>query len=348
MGKFKFLSQKEQIINLFKEGKQYTEIAALLNSQDIVNDAASIRRLIISELGNVSSNRKTVIAGNENTLLQLAQEGYTPIAMSKMLNINSVTINSWFNTTHPEIKFKPSKGNIHYFETIDSYAKAYIVGFIAADGSLVKSKKTSNIALTITIKYEDKAVLEFIKSEIGNSHDLLEIKRPSSFDKTKMIHHIRYCISDKNIVQDLNKLGITSNKSLTMGNIIENIPYEFRDAFIIGYFDGDGSVTIRDGEYPNERGILCKDYSLYIQIRGTKEFLQGVCKHLNISDNHIRQHDSIPQLAFANKKDTYRFFQCYNNLPFYYKRKHDKFLQRINHPSYDKCKQVQTISSSVN
>ena len=51
------------------------------------------------------------------------------------------------------------------------------------------------------------------------------------------------------------------------------------------------------------------------------------------------------KLKLENKKDTYRFFQCYKNLPFYYKRKYDKFLQRINHPSYDKYKQVQTISS---
>ena len=29
--------------------------------------------------------------------------------------------------------------NEHYFEVIDSEAKAYIVGFIAADGALVKS-----------------------------------------------------------------------------------------------------------------------------------------------------------------------------------------------------------------
>ena len=132
-----------------------------------------------------------------------------------------------------------------------------------------------------------------------------------------------------------------------MGNIIKNIPYKYRDAFIIGYFDGNGSITIRDGEYPNDRGILCKDYSLYIQIRGTKEFLTGICNHLKIDHSHIHQNDSIPHLSFANKKDTYRFFQCYNNLPFYYERKHDKFLQRINHPSYDKYKQVQTISSPI-
>lgn len=247
---------------------------------------------------------------------------------------------------HPNIQFHPNKGNVHYFHTIDSYAKAYIVGFIAADGALVKTKTT--ISLTITIKYEDKKVLEFIKSEIGNSHELKEIIRPSSFNKTKNIHHIRYCISDKNIASDLNNLGITPNKSLTIGNIIENIPYEYRDAFIIGYFDGDGSVTVRDGLHKNSRGALVSDHSIYIQIRGTKEFLKGICTHLNIADRHIHQYDSISTLQFANKKDVVRFFQCYNNLPFYYKRKYNIFLKRINHPSFDKYKQDQTISSSTN
>ena len=276
-----------------------------------------------------------------SSVMNFIAEGKKVPEISNILGINKVTISS-FLRTHG-IKLNPDKGNVHYFDTIDSYAKAYIVGFIAADGALVKTRTTTT--LTITLKYEDKAVLEFIKSEIGNEHKLQEIIRPSSFDSSKNIHHIRYTISDRNITKALNKLGIISNKSLSMGNIIKNIPYEYRDAFIIGYFDGDGSVTIRDGEYPNNRGILCKDYSLYIQIRGTREFLFGICNHLKIDTSHIHQNDSIPHLSFASKKDTYRFFQCYSNLPFYYERKYNKFLQRINHPSYDKYKQVQTISS---
>lgn len=277
------------------------------------------------------------------SVMNFISEGKTVPEISTLLGINKVTISS-FLRTHG-IKLHPDKGNVHYFDNIDSYAKAYIVGFIAADGALVKTKTTTT--LTITIKYEDKAVLEFIKSEIGNEHKLQEIIRPSSFDSSKTIHHIRYTISDRHITQALNKLGITSNKSLSMGNIIKNIPYEYRDAFIIGYFDGDGSITIRDGQYSNDRGILCYDYSLYVQIRGTKDFLSGICNHLKIDTTHIHQNDSIPHLSFASKKDTYRLFQCYKNLPFYYKRKHDKFLQRINHPSYDKYKQVQTISSPI-
>ena len=286
---------------------------------------------------------KFKLENQKEVILTRFDSGESCTSIAKSLNVYLQSVTNLVKHYRPNISITPDKGNVHYFENINSYAKAYIVGFIAADGALVKNKTTTS--LTITIKYEDKAVLEFIKSEIGNSHKLIEIIRPSSFDKTKTIHHIRYCISDKNITNDLLNLGITYNKSLTMGNIIENIPYEYRNAFIIGYFDGDGSISTRDGLHKNSRGVLVPDHSLYINIRGTKEFLKGICNHLNIDIKHIKQFDAIPSLSFASKKDVVRFYKCYNNLPFYYKRKHDKFLERINHSSFDKYKQVQTISS---
>lgn len=346
MCKFKFQNQVDTIIEWYNHGKSYAEIARLLCSDNVAKDAGSIRRLLKNRLGDIHGHPKIVITDEKKVQIQqLLKENKSPKQISDLLGIKYPTLGSYLQKQG--FTFLPNPGNIHYFEKVDTYAKAYILGFIAADGALVPAKKGPTVTLTITVKYEDKAVLEFIKSEIGNSHKLLEIKRPSSFDETKIIHHIRYSISIPEIVHDIMKYGITPRKSLTMENIIENIPIGFRDAFIIGYFDGDGSVTIKDDEYLNDRGYLCKDYSLYIQIRGTEKFLQGICKHLNIAENHIHQRDSIPILSFANKKDTYRFYQCYQYLPFYYKRKHDRFLARINHPSYDKYKQDQTISSSV-
>lgn len=285
------------------------------------------------------------LENQKEVILSKFDSGESCNKIAKDLGVYLQPVTNLVKTYRPNVQLMPNKGNVHYFQNIDSYAKAYIVGFIAADGALVKTKTTTT--LTITIKYEDKAVLEFIKSEIGNSHELREIIRPSSFDKTKNTHHIRYAISDKNITNDLNNLGITSNKSLTMGNIIENIPFKYRDAFIIGYFDGDGSVSVIDGLHKNSKGRMVYNYSLYIQMRGTKDFFKGICNHLNITESHIHQFDSIPQLCFANKKDVVRFFKCYNNLPFYYIRKYNKFLERINHSSYDKYKQGQTISSSI-
>ena len=216
------------------------------------------------------------------------------------------------------------------------------------DGALVKGTTSSSTSLTITVKYEDRAVLYFIKNQLQDiNRKLLEIRRKGSFDKTKEIHHIRYTISRRPIINALRRYGITENKSLSMDNILCNIPMKYRNAFIIGYFDGDGSVTVLDRKRTNDRGYLYKDYSLYISIRGTQKFLEGICNHLSIDKSHIRQYDSIPRLAFASKKDVIQFFNCYNSLTFYYKRKYNKFLQRINHSSYDKYKQVQTISSPI-
>lgn len=339
MANFKFQNQLSSILEWYNQGKSYADIARLLHCEDVNKDAQNIRRLLIKQLGDIHGHPKTVLT--KEVKLQIAsmlQQGKRPREIADVLHIKYPTISGYLR--EKGYKFNPNPGNIHYFEKIDTYAKAYILGFIAADGALVPAKKGPTITLTITIKYEDKALLEFIKAEIGNEHPLLEIVRLNSYDTTKMIHHIRLAFSTPQIVHDIMKYGITPRKSLTLGNIIGNIPYEFRDAFIIGYFDGNGSVSIRDGLHPNEHGCMVYDYSLYIQIRSTRAFLEGVCNHLQIDKSHIHQNDSIPHLAFANKKDTYRFYQCYEHLPFYYKRKHDKFLQRINHPSYDKYKQV--------
>ena len=226
--------------------------------------------------------------------------------------------------------------NEHYFSVIDSPSKAYILGFIAADGSLVKSSTGNSYYLTITIKYEDRSVLDFIQKELKSNYKLLEIRKISY---GKEIHHIRLQFSNKTITNDLMMYGILPRKSLTMTNIIENIPYEYRDAFIIGYFDGDGSVSFISNSINNK--------SMNVQIRGTQDFLSGICNHLDIPITYIHQYDSISQLTITHMKYIVRFFKCYQNLQFYYIRKHNKFLERINEPSYAKYKQVQTISSSI-
>lgn len=226
--------------------------------------------------------------------------------------------------------------NEHYFSVINSPSKAYILGFIAADGSLVKSSTGNSYYLTITIKYEDRSVLDFIQKELNSSYKLLEIRKISY---GKEVHHIRLQFSNKIITNDLMMYGILPRKSLTMTNIIENIPVEYRDAFIIGYFDGDGSVSFISNSINNK--------SMNIQIRGTQDFLRGICNHLNIPITYIHQYDSISQLTITHMKYIVRFFECYQNLQFYYIRKHNKFLERINEPSYAKYKQVQTISSSI-
>lgn len=270
-------------------------------------------------------------------ILDLLNEGFKPKFISNKLGINYSTLFSFVKKERPDLKFNPVIKNENYFNIIDSHSKAYILGFICADGAIVESKTTTS--LTITVKYEDKPVLDFIKSELCSNHNLLEIIRPSGFDKNKNIHHIRLSFSNKNIINDLMKFGITTRKSLTMDNLIQNIPFEYRDSFIIGYFDGDGSAVTKDKlrQKPGTNKFY-PNYTIAICIRGTRNFLSGICEHLNIKESYIKEYDSIPRLTFSSKKDVVRFFNCYKNLDFYYTRKYNKFLEKINHKSYDKYK----------
>lgn len=337
MSKFKCINRKDEILALYDSGKDYLEIAKqCYPEEEPTNMAQNVRRLIL-RFGN-PRKRESMLSPYTESIEGLIKEGKHPKELAQLYSVKEQTMVSFIRSKFPNVSFLPSKGNVHYFHSIDSYAKAYIVGFIAADGSLVRNAKDYNsYTLTITVKYEDGDVLRFIKSQIGNEHNLLDIVRPCTFNPDKIIHHLRYCISDSSITEDLNTLGIFPNKSLTMSDIIDNIPYQYRDAFIIGYFDGDGSVTARDGLFkkPTKRKAY-PDNTLYVSFRGTVPFLTGVCRHLGISSSHIHQYDKIASLSFASKKDVIRLFKCYDNLSFYYKRKYDVFLKRINHPSFDK------------
>lgn len=64
---------------------------------------------------------------------------------------------------------KDTTVNLEYFKIIDSNNKAYLLGFIAADGALVKGVNTSSTTLTLTIHRKDKIILDLLKRELNSS-----------------------------------------------------------------------------------------------------------------------------------------------------------------------------------
>ena len=85
---------------------------------------------------------KVKLSDYKNSILELISNGLKPVEIARELNLNKVSVNSWIHANVPDISFRINPGNVHYFDVIDSYAKAYILGFIAADGSLVENKRT--------------------------------------------------------------------------------------------------------------------------------------------------------------------------------------------------------------
>lgn len=238
--------------------------------------------------------------------------------------------------------------NTSYFSEIDTYNKAYLLGFIAADGALVPNTNSSTITLTVTIHRKDISVLELLKEELNSSLAIRTINTKNSFSPEKQVDHVRFNTSQRQIIEDLMKLGLEPRKSLTMENLLPNIKKEFRKAFIIGYFDGDGCFV--DSKILRKRKYIKKDgsvsiwknwkYNSGIYIKGTEAFLNGIAEELNLQSfrNHKIKGQNINTLVVIKNSDILRFYNCYNYCDFYLNRKKDKFTRKI--------AQVQTISSS--
>lgn len=121
----------------------------------------------------------------------------------------------------------------NYFNKIDTLNKSYILGFICADGWITNTNRFG-----VVVKKDDKEVIFFIKKELQSEHPIFYTEKTNS---------IGISITNKQLVNDLKKIGIVPNKSLILdiSKIIQNakLNNEQIKAFLLGYFDGDGGFT---------------------------------------------------------------------------------------------------------
>lgn len=126
--------------------------------------------------------------------------------------------------------------NFSYFNQINSPTKAYILGLICSDGCIYTRKNHEGL-WQITLKRQDGQILEDIKQEI-ESENAVKYK-----DNTATL-----TIVSQEMYDNLIRIGITPRKTYTMdlSKVIQNIPIQYQKDFIHGYFDGDGSITVRN------------------------------------------------------------------------------------------------------
>lgn len=129
--------------------------------------------------------------------------------------------------------------NENYFQSIDTPAKAYFLGLLAADGNI--SPRLT--AVRIALKEEDQSILEEFRRELGENAPRLKDKIPYIKGKAGRTQKV-LCLSRVKMVNDLIALGITPNKSHTLEMKI-NLKDELKGHFLRGVWDGDGSVTER-------------------------------------------------------------------------------------------------------
>lgn len=145
----------------------------------------------------------------------------------------------WYNyqTLYFEVLMgRKQKYNINkeYFKNIDSEEKAYILGLLYADGTMVRSRCGHQISLTL--QEADRDILDKISDLIAPDKPLLYIAPRS--DRYSSNGQYRFNISSKDMCDDLEFIGFNNKSSMPMINE-DLIPH-----FIRGYFDGDGCISI--------------------------------------------------------------------------------------------------------
>lgn len=154
--------------------------------------------------------------------------------------------------------------NDNYFNVINTEEKAYILGFICADGHVDHSN------LQFEIAEKDIDILNKIKKALNSSHPIKTIVKNNPYNKSsrKIIKMAKLRINSVYLVAPLINMGLGGNKTYTLNSrILKYIPKFLMRDFLRGYFDGDGNV------------FFGKRYSsgikYNINICGNKNFLLG-------------------------------------------------------------------------
>jgi len=189
---------------------------------------------------------------------------------------------------------------------------SYWLGFIAADGCL----SLKNRSVTINLALKDKSHLQKFKRAIRANSDISYSLSTNS---------VRISVYSEKVFDRLVNLGVTPNKSLTIGKV--EVPQNLLSHFVRGVFDGDGSVSGRRVTH------------LQFMIAGNKPFLKNIQESLikNCDINEVQ----LYQLSGNNKafKLQYTGSQIFKILDYLYKdstpetrltRKYEKYLKLKN------------------
>ncbi|MFC1621555.1 LAGLIDADG family homing endonuclease [Candidatus Omnitrophota bacterium] len=203
------------------------------------------------------------------------------------------------------------KINYNFFKTW-SREMAYVLGCLYADGSLENSPYIRG--KYIRFSSTDLSFVKNLRSFMSSEHTIVKIK-PDGNRKVK--YYLR--IGSHAVYSDLEKLGLSPRKSLTMA--FPYIPDLFVSDFVRGYLDGDGSIVI-DKYKKNKNAKRLKT----VFTSGSEMFLRKL-------DESLRQYCNIDGPNFYKSHKSfqlvYRCSKAKKVLDFIYKDLRERlFLDR--------------------
>lgn len=263
-------------------------------------------------------SRTTINLVDYPEIIDLYKNGLSLKNVAKKFNCNAETIRLLLKKQNIQLRLKcfhrKNNFNLSFFEKINSHDKAQILGLLAADGNVSKKDGTTSISLIET----DIEYLEIVKNKVEFSGNLYLKKQKGQNNQRTL------CLNSIKMKADLLKLGIFPAKSLVLKfPTFDQVPEEFIHSFVLGYFEGDGSIwitTSHNNRYTN----------YHIGICGTLDFcneLRDLAKEkLNISCQ-VNKHGNIYIFEIGGNFHIIKFLDwIYKDSTFQMKRKYNKYL----------------------
>lgn len=236
--------------------------------------------------------------------------------------------------------------NHSYFKNIDTQYKAYILGFIFADGSLIRTSENRQENLRIVIQSEDYYILTQLSQDV-NHKNTINIVHPPSIKERGWKARAVLSIASNEICSRMVELGCNYNKT-EIGTDFPQLPDELISHFIRGYFDGNGCIDIKRTIYKGK-----KISSVYFRKRVTFVstdliFLEKLFSYLpilKVSKTSITKKLTTYRFVIENKQDVDNFgIYIYDDANVFLHRKKDKFDMTIKSQPLDTFKEGLTTT----
>lgn len=238
-------------------------------------------------------------------------------------------INRSYSSIQSKVRFLPFQKKIKKHPVNSNFFKkwssemSYALGFVAADGNICHSGN----AHTLHIASDDLDVIEKIKIVMDYLGPIYRKHRPNG----KTSFSLRIC--DQTIFYDLEKLGITERKSLTLSPRVNKI---FIVDFLRGFFDGDGTVYLRSTKYSKKLRVVfytaSQPMAKFVH-SNLQQLLAGVStsKVQNFMSKRMRPYYSI---SLGHKASSVLYSLFYSNARLFMERKYKKFIQGMKNDNH--------------
>lgn len=228
---------------------------------------------------------------------------YTNGSITYLLRINNVTRRRGARTHL----------NDNYFSEINTPYKAYFLGLMFADGSVIRTNPNQDSwTISLELISSDDYILEKFREELELKIKVKQSNREGR-NTTSYLH-----FQSSTIAKDLINLGCIPRKS-KQDIYFPNIPEELKRYFILGYFDGDGiACNGKTGKYIG----FCGQQTLLSDIE--KEIRSTL--HIKEKRIYFNRFNNIYYLQYGKKEDIQKIYNyLYSECEvLYLKRKREK------------------------